>query len=151
MKICDYCGRQNEDEAVACRECGTQQFKTPAAELNVNIDRPHRRFRFIEVLDPSELKRPQKGWPVLSGWLETAEQMSPRTPKGLLEGDYVAELPGGLIFKVVSFKSEHEAIQPALEVWSKQTKRHWAQITDGVLAISDGRRLPMETITFKRV
>ena len=32
MKICDYCGRQNEDEVVACCECGTQQFKTPVAE-----------------------------------------------------------------------------------------------------------------------
>jgi hypothetical protein len=32
MKICGYCGRQNDDEAVSCRECGTQDFKTPAAE-----------------------------------------------------------------------------------------------------------------------
>jgi ribosomal protein L40E len=32
MKICDYCGRENEDEAVRCHECGTQEFKTPAAE-----------------------------------------------------------------------------------------------------------------------
>jgi hypothetical protein len=32
MKMCNYCGRQNEDEAVRCYECGTQEFKTPAAE-----------------------------------------------------------------------------------------------------------------------
>ena len=117
----------------------------------VNIDRPHRRFRFIEVLDPRELKRSRKAWPLVSGWLETAEQMSPGTPKALLEGDYVAELPGGMILKEVSFKSKHAAIEPALAVWSKQTKRHWAQITDDVFAISDGRRIPMETITLKRV
>lgn len=28
MKECAYCGRQNEDEAIYCRECGTEQFKT---------------------------------------------------------------------------------------------------------------------------
>jgi len=32
MKVCKYCGRENDDEAVHCRECGTQEFKTPAAE-----------------------------------------------------------------------------------------------------------------------
>jgi ribosomal protein L40E len=32
MKICDYCGRENSDEAIYCRECGTQEFKNPANE-----------------------------------------------------------------------------------------------------------------------
>ena len=27
MKECAYCGRENEDHAVACRECGTDSFK----------------------------------------------------------------------------------------------------------------------------
>jgi uncharacterized membrane protein YvbJ len=27
MKECTYCGRENEDHAVSCRECGTDSFK----------------------------------------------------------------------------------------------------------------------------
>jgi hypothetical protein len=30
MKNCAYCGRENDDEAVYCRECGTDGFKQPA-------------------------------------------------------------------------------------------------------------------------
>ena len=29
MKLCDYCGRENGDEANSCRECGSQEFKKP--------------------------------------------------------------------------------------------------------------------------
>jgi hypothetical protein len=35
MKICDWCGRENEDEAVACWECGTQEFKTAALKAGL--------------------------------------------------------------------------------------------------------------------
>ena len=31
MKNCAYCGKQNEDDAVYCRECGTDGFKKPAS------------------------------------------------------------------------------------------------------------------------
>jgi hypothetical protein len=31
MKLCAYCGRENEDDAVGCRECGTAQFVFPAS------------------------------------------------------------------------------------------------------------------------
>jgi Putative prokaryotic signal transducing protein len=27
MKHCAYCGKENTDDAVACRECGTEEFK----------------------------------------------------------------------------------------------------------------------------
>src|SRR5437016_3066257 len=30
MKTCDYCGHKNDDSAVRCSECGTEEFK----ELN---------------------------------------------------------------------------------------------------------------------
>ncbi len=30
MKKCAYCGRENDDDAVYWRECGTDGFKTPA-------------------------------------------------------------------------------------------------------------------------
>ena len=31
MKNCAYCGKENDDDAVYCRECGTEGFKTPAS------------------------------------------------------------------------------------------------------------------------
>ena len=34
MKTCASCGRENADEAVDCRECGTQEFKTPEGKAN---------------------------------------------------------------------------------------------------------------------
>ena len=27
MKNCAYCGKENDDDAVSCRECGTEEFK----------------------------------------------------------------------------------------------------------------------------
>lgn len=33
MKSCAYCGRENEDNAVRCRECGTAQFVLPASAV----------------------------------------------------------------------------------------------------------------------
>jgi hypothetical protein len=30
MKLCAYCGRENDDTAVACYECGTDEFKSTA-------------------------------------------------------------------------------------------------------------------------
>ena len=26
MKMCEYCGRENQDEAAVCHECGTSEF-----------------------------------------------------------------------------------------------------------------------------
>lgn len=36
MKLCEYCGRENQDEARACHECGSNQFKT-AISVEANI------------------------------------------------------------------------------------------------------------------
>jgi hypothetical protein len=33
VKECDYCGRDNADDAVYCRECGTEQFKGESPEM----------------------------------------------------------------------------------------------------------------------
>jgi len=34
MKVCDYCGRENEDDAICCRECGTDEFKKPRGDVS---------------------------------------------------------------------------------------------------------------------
>ncbi len=33
MKTCAYCGRENGDETVCCRECGTAEFTQPTAKV----------------------------------------------------------------------------------------------------------------------
>jgi len=33
VKQCDYCGRENADDAVYCRECGTDTFKGESPEI----------------------------------------------------------------------------------------------------------------------
>jgi ribosomal protein L40E len=32
MKVCDYCGRENEHDVLRCRECGTDEFKKPGGQ-----------------------------------------------------------------------------------------------------------------------
>lgn len=37
MKSCAYCGRQNDDDATNCRECGTNEFDVPVERKNSEI------------------------------------------------------------------------------------------------------------------
>jgi len=40
MKTCSYCGRQNEDTAVACSECGNGFLSSPAPEEDAQLSDP---------------------------------------------------------------------------------------------------------------
>ena len=44
MKECDYCGRENEDDAVYCRECGTEEFKNDPPKVRT-------RFTVVEFIN----------------------------------------------------------------------------------------------------
>lgn len=114
-----------------------------------NTDLPHRKFRFIEALDAGELKRSRRDFALIADWLELAEQLSPKTPKAMLEGDYVARIGDGAFFKELSFKSAHEAVELPLEPWSRACGRRWARIVGDEFVISDGQRLPLSTIRFE--
>src|ERR1041385_4694137 len=49
MKACSYCGRDNDDEAIHCRECGTD-FSAPATSTaNAHPDEPITTTRFIDL------------------------------------------------------------------------------------------------------
>jgi hypothetical protein len=48
MKTCGYCGRDNEDDAVFCRECGQSEFAAPA-ETNLPESESH-----VKQLEPAE-------------------------------------------------------------------------------------------------
>lgn len=60
MKACAYCGKENEDAAVACAACGTDSFKTttddPAAPPNRDRTSSEPRLRDI-LADPLRLFR----------------------------------------------------------------------------------------------
>jgi len=115
----------------------------------MNTDKPWRRFRLIEVLEDSELKRSRRAWPLVDGWLLKAEAISPGTPKALLEGDWVATLPDGSRFKEVSFKTEHPKIEEALNLWSQEVGRRWAKVSGDDLILSDGSKVPLEDVRFE--
>ena len=117
----------------------------------MRTDLPHRKFRFIEVRDPKELKRSRSDFPLVEGWLDVAERLSPNTPKALLEGDYVARLSDGTLFKEVSFKTAQPAVEQALGSWSHACGRRWARIIGDEFVVSDGLRLPAEWISFESV
>lgn len=40
MKSCEYCGRENVDDAVQCCECGTAEFKSSNASPPASIEVP---------------------------------------------------------------------------------------------------------------
>ncbi|MGA2865688.1 MAG: zinc ribbon domain-containing protein [Verrucomicrobiota bacterium] len=47
MKSCGYCGRENEDEAAWCRECGTK-FVPPAPRAEAAAPPPWERITTLE-------------------------------------------------------------------------------------------------------
>ena len=116
----------------------------------MNIDTDKRHFRFVEVLDRAELKRSRKEWRLVAGWLMTAESLSPRTPKALLEGDFVAQTGDGAIFKEISYKTEHGSVEATLDSWARSSGRRWARFDGHDFHISDGTSLPLSALTIER-
>lgn len=117
----------------------------------LNRDQPHLSYRLIEVLVEVELKRSRSEWKLVKGWLELAEQQSPRSPKALLEGDYLVELPDGSVFKEVSFKAEHGSVADSLPEWAASVGRRWAYCANGKIIVSDGNSLSESEVQVTRV
>src|SRR4051794_23888289 len=88
MKKCSYCGRENEDSAASCRECGTEQFKDAADLLSKPWPRhweswlqdnfAHYRLlsgpEKIRIRNVSRVLIEQKAWEGCNG-LEVTEEM----------------------------------------------------------------------------
>jgi hypothetical protein len=55
MKECAYCGRENDDDAVQCRECGTAEFKgdITAKAHSEKAEEPNRPRYQIPPLSPA--------------------------------------------------------------------------------------------------
>jgi hypothetical protein len=118
----------------------------------VNRDTTFRSYRFVEVLGPSELLRSRsREWPLVEGWLDLAEEADPRSPKALLEGDYLVRLPDGAVFKEISFKVEHSSVEPALRAWAPTVGRRWVMIVEDKLVLSDRTSHSVNELVFERV
>lgn len=60
MKTCAYCGKDNEDAAIRCFECGTEEFETDAAATTAASPAAGRppAFRLRDIVsDPAKLFR----------------------------------------------------------------------------------------------
>jgi ribosomal protein L40E len=59
VKTCSYCGRENNDDATLCSECGTDEFVTPVAPLTEppiehgGVDEPEETSPEDSIPDPS--------------------------------------------------------------------------------------------------
>ena len=58
MQNCTYCGRENEDAASSCRECGTSLTEPP---IQVSLTTPHKMMREVQqsIWNHFALKRRQ--------------------------------------------------------------------------------------------
>ena len=60
MKNCSYCGRENDDAAVGCSECGTEFNSLPAPETDPQLEDPAQSLvivgTFGNVVDASMVK-----------------------------------------------------------------------------------------------
>ena len=110
----------------------------------MNADNEYRCFRFVQADDTVAFRQ------VTKGWLELAQERAPDEPKALLEGDFLAYLPGGIRLKEVTFKREHGAVGRALPEWSRAAGRVVGRVAGDEFELNDGRRFPLHQIRFIR-
>ena len=106
----------------------------------MKTDTSIRRYRFIEVLESPDF------FEVTKGWLQLAEDREPGTPKALLEGIYILELPDGSRFKEVTYKTEHSAVEAAIADWATSSGRRYGRVRGDDLVLSDGTELPLSQL-----
>lgn len=115
------------------------------AMVIMNHDNEHQKFRFIEVGQSTGFQE------MVGGWLKTAELLSRRTPKALLEGDFLARLPDGTVFKEVTFKAAYSSIELALPQWRKHSGRRSAVVLNQEFRVSDGSTYLLSEVSFEQI
>ena len=55
MKRCSYCGRENQEEAVYCRECGMTEWVVPVAKAAASLEKPEVQAESLGMKPESEL------------------------------------------------------------------------------------------------
>jgi hypothetical protein len=64
MKTCSYCGRENEEALVACRECGTELNLVEPAHASPVFTRRFARLASLGSMTPQTQKR--FGWAIVT-------------------------------------------------------------------------------------
>jgi hypothetical protein len=72
VKECDYCGRKNEDDAVYCRECGTQEFKGDPPQEPVRVSLGELINNCATTLDELASSREMLLSWMMAGWIVLA-------------------------------------------------------------------------------
>jgi len=111
----------------------------------MDLDHEHRCFRFIQADVTTDVSR------LVSGWLDLVVSRFPNAPAAVVEGDYLAYLPGGASLKEVSFKREHQAVGLVLSEWSSSVMRLVGRVVGDKIELDDGRRYPLDQVRFVRL
>jgi hypothetical protein len=116
MKTCSYCGRENEDQATTCQECGTEFTLNPAPSQGTPREPGDwERFEKIAVLD-SEVQAELMD-DILSG--RDIPHIMQSYHDSALDGLYQAGKGWGVILAPAAFKEE---ILAALEDVKRQSE-----------------------------
>lgn len=103
MKTCAYCGRENEDQATKCQECGTEFGQDPAPTEHILKEHGEaERFEKVAVLDNEVQAELIDG--VLSG--RGIPHIMQSYYDSALDGLYQTGKGWGVILAPASFKEE---------------------------------------------
>jgi hypothetical protein len=103
MKTCTYCGRENEDQATQCQECGSELAQRPAStEDTLKASGETERFEKVAVLD-NEVQAELMD-DVLSG--REIPHIMQSYHDSALDGLFQAGKGWGVILAPASFKEE---------------------------------------------
>jgi len=91
------------------------------------------------VLSDADLHSAEGKWPLTVGWFEKAKSLKPDSAVAFVGGQGMITLPGGAIFKEVSFKTIHEIVEVSLPLWANAVGRRWAKVEGDSFIVSDGK------------
>jgi hypothetical protein len=103
MKTCTYCGRENEDQATKCQECGGEFARDPVSQENTPAESgATERFEKVAVLDNEVQAELMDG--ILSG--REIPHIMQSYYDSALDGLFQAGKGWGVILAPASFREE---------------------------------------------
>ena len=126
MKLCAYCGRENDDTAVACRECGTDEFNSTALAEAPLTERPPPPLSSARLVAAVAESGPLDGVKSLAivGHHVVSELVSKLSDAGIAcESRSVTEEGGGTARELLVEDLHYDAACDVVEAWCEDQAR----------------------------